>query len=79
MEPTPFTIENLPPLGSGVRIAHDLEKPIGERFKRGESVTVSELRLAEDGRVYVGVRTDDGLVFRATFLEAFIGLAAPEA
>ena len=74
MEVTPFTAETVPPLGSRVQIAENLEKPTGEKFAGGESAVVSEHVLAKDGRVFVGARTPDGRVLRAVFREAFIGL-----
>ena len=74
METTPFTAETVPPLGTAVEIAQDTEKPTGEKFVRGESAVVSEHVLAKNGRVYIGARTPDGRVLRASFQEAFVGL-----
>ena len=74
MEITPFTTESVPPLGTAIEIAQDEEKPTGEKFVRGEFVVVSEHVLAKDGLVYIGARTADGRVLRASFREAFVGL-----
>jgi hypothetical protein len=74
MDVTPFTAETVPPLGVVVEIAQDFEKPTGQRFTRGEGAVVSEHVLSSDGRVYIGARTPDGRVFRATCREAFAGL-----
>lgn len=72
MGATPFTAGDLPGLGTAVRIAFSTEKPTGEKFAKGEPAVVSELVLAGDGRVWVGARTPDGRVLRATFYEAFV-------
>jgi hypothetical protein len=74
MEITPFTTETVPPLGTAIKIAQDGEKPTGERLVRGESAVITEHVLAKDGLVYIGARTADGRVLRASFREAFVGL-----
>jgi len=44
--------------------------PNGTSFRRGEHGVVCELKYQE-GRVFVGIRTEDGRVFRTGHPQAF--------
>ena len=63
-------LHEAPPLGAPARILFSGTFPDGVTFHRDELGVVTELKLKE-GRVFVGIRTEDGRVFRTGHPKAF--------
>ena len=69
-------LEQAPPLGAAATIQFTGTFPNGVSFRRGERGVITELKLQE-GRVFVGIRTEDGRVFKTGHPKAFTLLQPP--